>query len=83
MAQSAQGPLGRRVQSVTVRLICDREKEIQAFQSDEYWTVGLKLRKGKSAMFQSDLTQVDGKKLAVTDDNGKNFVLHNEKRPWP
>ncbi len=68
-----------RVQSVTVRLICDREKEIQAFQSDEYWTVGLKLRKGKSAMFQSDLTQVDGKKLAVTDDNGKNFVLHNEK----
>lgn len=68
-----------RVQSVTVRLICDREKEIQAFQSDEYWTVGLKLRKGKSAMFQSDLTQVDCKKLAVTDDNGKNFVLHNEK----
>ena len=28
-----------RVQSVTVRLICDREREIEAFQSEEYWTV--------------------------------------------
>lgn len=58
-----------RVQSVTVKLICDREKEIQAFDSVEYWTVGLKLRKEKSAMFDAELTQVDGKKLE----------LHNEK----
>ena len=67
-----------RVQSVTVRLICDREKEIQAFQSDEYWTVGLKLRKAKSAMFQADLVQIDGKRLAVTDEDGKKIALHNE-----
>lgn len=58
-----------RVQSVTVKLICDREKEIQAFDSVEYWTVGLKLRKGKSAMFDAELTQADGKKLD----------LHNEQ----
>ena len=58
-----------RVQSVTVKLICDREKEIQAFDSVEYWTVGLKLRKGKSAMFDAELTQADGKKLE----------LHNEQ----
>ncbi|MDD6133809.1 MAG: type I DNA topoisomerase [Selenomonadaceae bacterium] len=58
-----------RVQSVTVKLICDREKEIQAFDSVEYWTVGLKLRKEKSAMFDAELTQVDGKKLD----------LHNER----
>lgn len=58
-----------RVQSVTVKLICDREKEIQAFESVEYWTVGLKLRKAKSAMFDAELTQVDGKKLD----------LHNEQ----
>lgn len=67
-----------RVQSVTVRLICDREKEIQAFQSDEYWTVGLKLRKAKSAMFQADLVQIDGKRLAITDEDGKKIALHNE-----
>lgn len=58
-----------RVQSVTVKLICDREKEIQAFDSVEYWTVGVKLRKEKSAMFDAELTQVDGKKLD----------LHNER----
>ncbi len=51
-----------RVQSVTVKMICDREKEIQAFVSEEYWTVGLKLRKGKSAMFDAELSAVDGKK---------------------
>ncbi|MBR4694796.1 MAG: DNA topoisomerase I, partial [Selenomonadaceae bacterium] len=49
-----------RVQSVTVKLICDREKEIQAFVSEEYWTVGMKLRKGKSPMFDAELVQVDG-----------------------
>ena len=35
-----------RVQSVTVRLICDREREIDSFQSEEYWTVEAKLKKG-------------------------------------
>ena len=57
------------VQSVAVKLICDREKEIQAFESVEYWTVGLKLRKAKSAMFPAELVQVDG---AKTD-------LHNKQ----
>lgn len=68
-----------RVQSVTVRLICDREKEIQAFQSEEYWSVGVKLRKGRSAMFQAELTQVDGKKLGINEEDGKKFALHNEQ----
>lgn len=54
-----------RVQSVTVKLICDREKEIQAFESVEYWTVGLKLRKAKSAQFEAELVQVDGEKLEL------------------
>ena len=68
-----------RVQSVTVRLICDREKEIQAFHSDEYWTIGAKLRKDKSPMFAAELALVDGKKLAVSEEDGKNFALHNER----
>ena len=54
-----------RVQSVTVKLICDREKEIQAFESVEYWTVGLKLRKAKSTQFEAELVQVDGEKLEL------------------
>ncbi len=57
-----------RVQSVTVKLICDREKEIQAFVSEEYWTVGMKLRKGKSPMFDAELVQVDGKKPVLSNE---------------
>ena len=53
-----------RVQSVTVRLICDREREIDAFQSEEYWTVEAKLKKGKNA-FTADVTHVHGKKLSL------------------
>ena len=54
-----------RVQSVTVKLICDREKEIQAFVPEEYWTVGMKLKKGRGAQFAAELATVDGKKLAL------------------
>lgn len=53
-----------RVQSVTVRLICDREREIDAFQSEEYWTVEAKLKKGKNA-FTADVTHAHGKKLSL------------------
>ena len=53
-----------RVQSVTVRLICDREREIEAFQSEEYWTVEAKLKQGKS-VFMADVTHAHGKKLSL------------------
>ena len=64
-----------RVQSVTVKLICDREKEIQAFRSEEYWTVGLKLRKQKSAMFDAELTQIDGEKLNLKNKEETDQVV--------
>ena len=64
-----------RVQSVTVKLICDREKEIRAFVSEEYWTVGFKLRKGKSAMFEAELTHVDGKKLELRNETETKALL--------
>ncbi|MFC2729363.1 MAG: type I DNA topoisomerase [Centipeda sp. (in: firmicutes)] len=53
-----------RVQSVTVRLICDREREIDAFQSEEYWTVEAKLKKEKNT-FTADVTHAHGKKIAL------------------
>ncbi|WP_295156941.1 type I DNA topoisomerase [Selenomonas sp. AE3005] len=64
-----------RVQSVTVKLICDREKEIQAFESVEYWTVGMKLRKDKSAMFEAELTHVDGEKLDLHTEAETNALV--------
>ena len=42
-----------RVQSVTLRLLVDRETEISAFQSEEYWTVGAELTTGKGEAFQA------------------------------
>ncbi len=59
-----------RVQSVAVRLICDREREIQAFVSEEYWTVTAKLRsKPKGGLFDAELVAVDGKKPEIGSES--------------
>jgi DNA topoisomerase-1 len=52
-----------RVQSVALRLICDREKEIQAFLPREYWTIDALLKTAKGEAFQARLSAVEGKKL--------------------
>lgn len=58
-----------RVQSVAVRIICDREKEIQAFVTEEYWTIGAKMRDHpKSSLFDATLNAVDGKKPVIPDE---------------
>jgi DNA topoisomerase-1 len=56
-----------RVQSVVLRLICDREAEIEAFRTDEYWTIEAALRTAKQEEFQARLTQIAGKKLDKLD----------------
>lgn len=58
-----------RVQSVAVRLICDREKEIQAFIPEEYWTITAKLKeKSNSKAFDADLVMVGDEKLDVSNE---------------
>lgn len=52
-----------RVQSVALRLICDREKEISAFQQQEYWTIDAMLSGLAGQSFKTRLHAVDGKKL--------------------
>lgn len=56
-----------RVQSVALRLICEREKEIQAFQSREYWTIGAELAKKKGQKCTANLVEAEGKKLDKFD----------------
>ncbi len=63
-----------RVQSVTVKLICDREKEVRAFVSEEYWTVDLKLRKKRSRLFEAELVAIDGKKPVLPDQTSASKV---------
>jgi DNA topoisomerase I len=56
-----------RVQSVALRLVCEREKEIQAFVEQEYWTIGAKLSGKKDQPFSSNLFETGGKKLGKFD----------------
>ena len=52
-----------RVQSVALRLICEREAEIEAFKSQEYWTVEVTFKTAEGASFVARLTHLDGVKL--------------------
>ena len=52
-----------RVQSVALRLICERESEIEAFRPREYWTIRAKLRSQGGESFTARLTHLDGEKL--------------------
>ena len=58
-----------RVQSVALRLICDREAEVVAFKSQEYWTVEVEAAQGGQP-FTARLVQFEGKKIEadVTKD---------------
>ena len=56
-----------RVQSVALRMICEREDEIEAFVPVEYWSVTVKLEKdGK--VFDAELIKIDGEKLDLGNE---------------
>ena len=58
-----------RVQSVALRLICDRETEIEKFKAEEYWTIDAELFTASKALIKSHLIELDGKKLEKFDLN--------------
>ncbi len=58
-----------RVQSVALRLICEREAEIEAFKPREYWTIEAALITPAGAPFAARLVALDGKKLDQFDLN--------------
>ena len=56
-----------RVQSVALRLVCDRELEIEQFKAQEYWSILAELATAKNETFQARLVSADGKKLEKFD----------------
>ena len=52
-----------RVQSVALRLICEREAEIEVFRPQEFWTIDVALKTRNDAEFSARLTHLDGTKL--------------------
>ena len=56
-----------RVQSVALRLVCEREDEIEAFKAREYWTVEAEFQSPAGDRFTARLTHLDGKRLDKFD----------------
>jgi DNA topoisomerase-1 len=54
-----------RVQSVALKLVCDREREIKAFEPVEYWTVRAHLEAGGPPVFGANLLKKDGKRADI------------------
>lgn len=77
-----------RVQSVAVRLIVDREREIKAFVPREYWSITARLGKLQTdgavpAAFTAELYQIDGAKAEVDNETtATEIVTAVEGAPW-
>ena len=56
-----------RVQSVAVRIVVDREREIRAFTAREYWTLKAVLIAPNGETFEADLVRIGGKKPEIGD----------------
>jgi DNA topoisomerase I len=54
-----------RVQSVALRLVCDRENEIERFVAEEYWNISALLRTPRNDTFEARLVAADGKRLTA------------------
>jgi DNA topoisomerase-1 len=71
-----------RVQSVAVRLICEREREIQNFVKVEFWQIEAQLRKQTEPRepFMAELMQIAGKKPELHSESATNTVVAELKR---
>lgn len=64
-----------RVQSVAVRLICDREAEIQNFRPEEYWSIIAELQTDKKEKLTAEFYGQNGKKLALPNSEETQKVI--------
>ncbi|WP_304406265.1 type I DNA topoisomerase [uncultured Clostridium sp.] len=63
-----------RVQSAALKLICDKEEEIKAFEPKEYWTVDCILKKERKK-FPIKLTKYENKKLEIKTEEEANKII--------
>ena len=64
-----------RVQSVALRLISEREDEINKFVADEYWTLTAKLKAGKNSTIQVNFYGKDNKKIDLKNQNEVDGII--------
>ena len=75
----AKGLSAGRVQSVTLRLICDREEQIRSFKSEEYWTIDGVFAHGKS-LITAALTAVNKKKPEIDTQKKADTLVADIKK---
>ncbi|GAB4167332.1 MAG: type I DNA topoisomerase [Rickettsiaceae bacterium] len=71
-----------RVQSVALRLICEREDEIERFKSQEFWDIWLDLANSKGELFSAKLSHIEETKLekfSITDQTSAQSVVDRLK----
>ena len=68
-----------RVQSVAVRIICDREEEIRRFVPEEYWNITATLEGENPPSFDARLIKINGKKAKIGDGVLANEILETVK----
>jgi DNA topoisomerase I len=73
----SKGLSAGRVQSVAVRLICEREAEIDAFTPVEYWTIATELKKEPKdvASMVANLVKIDGEKAEISDEKTAKAIV--------
>ena len=64
-----------RVQSVAVRIICERERAIQAFEPEEYWSITAHLESDAPPPFTAKLVKKEGKKIKMPDEKTTHKIL--------
>ncbi|MBW2521226.1 MAG: type I DNA topoisomerase [Deltaproteobacteria bacterium] len=69
-----------RVQSVAVRMICDREKQINAFTPVEYWTISTRLKGKNPPPFVAKLDKIAGRKAKVDNEEAAAAIVANLKK---
>ncbi|HQH79910.1 MAG TPA: type I DNA topoisomerase [bacterium] len=58
-----------RVQSVAVRIVCEREQEIDAFKAKEYWSIVTRLKGGVPPPFEAKLIKISGKDFEIAEES--------------
>ena len=72
-----------RVQSIAVRLICEREQEIRDFLVEEYWTILANLKAENPPEFKANLVKIDGKKAKIEDgEKAQSIVTELKTLPY-
>lgn len=72
-----------RVQSVALRMICEREQEIKSFKQEEYWSITAELEGSKEPSFPAKLQKIGDKKAEIPNqEQAEKLVAQTEGKPF-